>query len=285
MNQTFIYRKHLRLPFRYLMLIEMSIFLGIVFLVLGFLVTEEQEIDVTDFLALGIVVTGISLFMLIEMVLMYHLFLKRFRSISVTLTEDTLVYTNAKGQISISYEDIQKLEFPSIKYTGGWMKIIYGGGAIRLTVVLEHIGDFVHGLKEKLQEKNMEHVYNEKNMFSFYKTAVFSDESWDRVYHNFKVMLTVHILCIIITKIILLSFGYVGNTGLFLYGSLFAPLLGYLVSEIIIGRQVKKRVNKEELKIQPRNPESEYRIFTLYFFRFTIGYLLLVIAIMLYRKL
>ncbi|MHB8132419.1 MAG: hypothetical protein ACYDEX_25990 [Mobilitalea sp.] len=246
---------------------------------LGLILTDKEEMIGRDYMIIVYILLGIFLFISLEMGFIYLILLRRFKSINVTLTEDAIVYTNLKKQIIIPYEDIEKLEFPSIKYTGGWVKIIYKGGNIRLTVVLEHIGEFISELKERLNKRQMEHVYNEKKMFSFFKTAVFSDESWERVYHNARVQVTVHFLCIIFTTIILLFSGYSENNHIYIMGSVFAPLLGYLISEVIIGNRVKKRIISEELKLLPRNPEFEYKIFNILIIGFSIAYLLLILII------
>ncbi|WP_133014842.1 hypothetical protein [Clostridium cuniculi] len=43
-------------------------------------------------------------------------------------------------------------------------------------------------------------------------------------------------------------------------GGLIAPLIGYLLSEIIIGTTVKKRLVKGEYKLEARDVEEENRI-------------------------
>jgi hypothetical protein len=280
MNQTYVYRRHLRAPIQYLLLVEAIMFIGIALALVGLILSDKEEMNWHDFMIIGIILLAVFLFITLEMGIMYLLLTRRFKSISVTLNDDAIVYTNSKGQIMIPYEDIEKLEFPSIKYTGGWVKIIYKGGNIRLTVVLEHIGDFISELKEKLKERQMEHVYNEKKMFSFFKTAVFSDESWERLYHNGKVQVATHYLCIIVTTVILLLSDYSSYNYMFVMGSLFAPLLGFLISEVIIGIRVKKRVVSEKLKLLPRVPEFEYRLFHIFIIGFSIAYLLFLVFFM-----
>jgi len=284
MNQTFVYRKHLRAPFISFIIAMMLMFLGISIMTFGILFTSQLKMSRIDPFAFGIAMLVGILFAFIIIVLevgIFYLFLfKRFKSINITLTDDTIVYNNAKKQITIPYEDIEKLVFPSIKYTGGWVKINYRGGNIRLTVVLEHIGDFIYELKKKLDEREMTHVYNEKKMISFFKTASFSDESWERIYHNYKLQLIISYLCIIITTVILRCFNNSSNSQYFIYGSLVAPLVGYLISEIIIGVKLKKRFIIGELKLLPRNTEFEQKIFINLLMGFSIGYLLILLLIM-----
>jgi len=284
MNQTFIYRKHLRAPFISFIRIIMLLFLEIGIMTFGILFTNHQKMNRYEPFVLGIVIMIVLLimflFILLEVGIFYLLLFKRFKAIKITLTDDAIVYNNTKKQIIIPYEDIQKLTFPSIKYTGGWLKIAYKGGSIRLTVVLEHIGDFIYELKEKIDNREMKQVYNEKKMFSFFKTAVFADESWERVYYSYKFQLVMSYICIIITTVIILCFDNPNNNAFYIFGSLVAPLLGYIISEIIIGIKIKKRVIKGELRLSPRNPELEQKVFKICLMGFSIGYLLLLLVIM-----
>jgi len=285
MNQTFVYRKHLRAPFKNLIMILMMVFLGIIIMTLGILSTSQGKMNSNDSSVYDIIIVVAILFafvfIFLEVGIIYLLLFKRFQSINITLTDDAIVYNNAKKQIIILYEDIQKLEFPSVKYTGGWIKIVYKGGNIRLTVVLEHIGDFIYALKGKIDEREMEQIYNEKKMISFFKTAVFADESWERIYHNYKFQLAASYICTIITILILWCFDNSSNNDHFIYGGLLAPVVGYLISEIIIGIKLKKRFIVGELRLLPNNPEFEQKIFNICLLGSSIGYLLIILVVML----
>jgi len=281
MNQTFVYRKHLRASFKSFIKAIMILILGIVIIAFGLLFTNQRKMSINDtaviVIVFVIVILIVLIIMLLEVGIIYLVLLKRFKSINVTLTDDAIVYNNAKKQIIIPYEDIQKLVFPSVKYTGGWIKIVYKGGSIRLTVVLEHIGDFVYELKQKMDDREMAHVYNEKKLVSFFKTAVFADESWERIYHNYKIQLVITYFCLIMTTIMIRCFNTSSNSKLFIYGGLLAPLLGYLISEIIIGIKLKKRYVIGELRVLPSSPEFEQKVFNISIMVFSIGYLLIIL--------
>jgi len=279
MNQTFVYRKHLRASFSSFIKAVLLLILGIAIIAFGLLFTNQKERTVEDTIAIVIVfvivILIVLILMLLEVGIIYLILLRRFRSISVTLTDDGIVYNNSKKQIIIPYEDVQKLVFPSVKYTGGWIKIVYRGGNIRLTVVLEHIGDFIYELKKKMDDREMSHVYNEKKLISFFKTAVFADESWARIYHNYKLQLVISYICLIMTTVMIRGFNDSSNSKSFIYGALLAPLLGYLISEIIIGLKLKKRLINGELRVSPRVPEFEQKVFNISIMVFSLGYLLL----------
>ncbi len=92
--------------------------------------------------------------------------LKRFQKVHVTLMNDHIVYENIKEKTIIPINEISDIKFPSIKYTGGWIKIISPNKTIRLTVVLENIGDFMVRLKDSL-EHQMQLSYMMKKVFQF----------------------------------------------------------------------------------------------------------------------
>ncbi len=261
--KTYLYRKHLRAPFSFLMIYVGAIYMGIALMVFGFFLSDEEELDVTLFAVICIILLITLIIITIEMVIVYFLVLSRFQAISVTLTEESIIYTNAKSRKVIPYGDIEGLRFPSIRYTGGWVKIKYQGGTIRLTVALEEVGDFITKLKEKLDELGRSQVYHEEKLFSFYKTAVFSDESWDRVYRNYKTYILINFLSIIINTLIIRLGSFNGNKKALVYGSIIAPLIGFVSSEIMIGIQVKKRVNRENLTLLPRDLSFEHKIYNI----------------------
>lgn len=205
---------------------------------------------------------------------MYAVFFRRFKYISVRLEEEGIVYTNIKEQIFIPYEDIKRIQFPYIKYSGGWTKIVYNNGSIRLTAVLENIGEFMGELKQKLDERNMMEVYDEERYFSFYKTGVFADESWDRIYGSVTTQVLTCLGCVVITIVTLVFHGNVENNKLYLHTSLFAPIVGYIIGEIIIGFQVHKRVEEDEYELLPRNKEFEKKVFMFCNFGAAIIYLI-----------
>ena len=286
MNQTFIYRKHLTAPLKSYIRMIAIMFLGIALLTFGLLFANHETMNQNEPFFFGIVMLIVLLIVfcvaLLEIVILYFLFYKRFQSINITLTEDAIIYNNAKKQTIVPYEDIEKITFPSIKYTGGWIKIAYKGGSIRLTVVLEHIGDFVYELKEKIDERDLQQIYKEKKMFSFFKTATFADESWERLYHTYKIQLVMTYISIIITTVMIRFFDNSSNYEHYnyIFGSLVAPLLGYIISEVIIAIKIKKRIVIGELRLLPRNPGFEQKVFNICFMGFSIGYLLLMLVTM-----
>lgn len=242
------------------------------------IVTDPAPLD-SDFIVIIIaIILFVSIIITLELLLMYALFFRRFKYISIKLGEQGIVYTNIKEQIFIPYEDINMIQFPSIKYMGGWTKIVYRNGNIRLTVVLENIGEFMEELKQKLDERNMMDVYDEDKFFSFYKTAVFADESWERLYGNIATQAITCFVCILITIVTLVLHGGHVNSTLYMYASLIVPILGYLISEIIMVFQVKKRIEDDCYQLLARNKDFEKKIFNYCSLGAAIIYLILFFA-------
>ena len=180
--RKYVYREHLRNPIKLMLgmlAFIVSIFIyGAIITLIGSSGAERSRI----LLVLGVGLVGILVIIGIESVILYFIMIRRFKKINVSIGEEGIIYNNIKGEKVIKYEDIEKLKFSSVKYTGGWAKIKYKGGNIRLTVVLEGIGEFLKELKFHLDEKGMSHIYNEKKLYSFYKTATYSDQGWERLY-------------------------------------------------------------------------------------------------------
>ena len=272
------YRKHLRASFlNYIIVIP--IFLSIVFLgVFGAILSEGTKVVNIDFLFLGELLIKGFIVLLVYMAILYFLFLRRFKYINVSLTEDAIIYNNIKKKIVIPYDEIIEIKYPSIRYTGGWMEIKHTKGKIRLTVVLENIGDFMYKLKEILDERGKSNLYNEKKSLNFFKTASFSDESWERMYSNVKYMIIMEYISVIIS-VILAFFGFIENPMTIIWGSIFAPISGYFIIEFILGRNVKKRLIGNEFKLLDRDLNNENKKIRIATLVSTLIYVFLIIII------
>ncbi len=175
----------------------------------------------------------------------YH----RLTLIVVSIDDEGIRYKNYKEEIWVKYEEIIKLKFPSIKYTGGWLLIEAQKKNIRITVVLENIQGLLFSLKQKLDERQMSDKYNNKKFFSFYKTATFSDESWERIYRIIKPLLLttlgLFVLSIIIS-ILSSALGFRYNFVFLIFMlSLLSPTTIYVISEVILGIKLNKTANFE----------------------------------------
>lgn len=154
-------------------------------------------------------------------------------------------FNNFKGKTVIPYNEITKLKFPSVKYLGGWVKIIYNNKNVKITVVLEDIGGLLVNLKKKLDSIGKQDVYDEKKLFSFYKTASYSDGSWGRIYDYIKKAFA-FIICnfIVVFAFSRLTVDIHKKLVLFLSFIILALLI-YIICEIALGRKLSKQANEE----------------------------------------
>lgn len=259
METVYRYRKHLREPLKFVGIIILMFILF--YSLFAFTVAQGQGFD--EGVLLFFIIVGIIIFFVIggELLLLYFLFLRRFTKISVRLTKDAIVYDNIKGRTVVPYEDVVELRFPSIKYTGGWVQIVHTKGDIKLTVVLESIGDFIKELKEKLDQRNMGHKYKKSNLLSFYKTAKYSDQSWERVYEYFKWILLFMGISGLTSVITTLVKGPDGSGILLLLASLIVPAICFIISEVIIGRRLAKGTIETSLVSPERDKSLEVKVY------------------------
>lgn len=279
MEKKYIYRKHLRKP------IKGFLIMGLLFIITYAICSVTMILSIKDIdrtqlvqtiLLVGIATVGI---ISLEFTFIYFIMYRRFKKIHFTLTEEGIIYNNAKGEIKIPYENIISLKFPSIKYTGGWVKIIHPNGKIRITVVLENIGDMIKTLKNKLDEKNMSNIYDEKGMYKFFKTAEYSDQSWERIYEKVKFIMIFILLNLGVSAIFS---GFITNIlvkFILLIGSIVGALIPYLITEIIIGRKLAKGASKEGFTVPERNKTFENGIYKWCFGIYAIIYFIILIII------
>ena len=255
------YRKHLRNPIK--LMIGMLAFILSIFIYCSIITliqsSESERIGKLIFLVIGLV--GILVIIGTEWVILYFIMFRRFKKINVSIGEEGIIYNNIKGEKVVKYEDIEKLKFSSVKYTGGWAKIKYKGGNIRLTVVLEGIGEFVNELKVRLDENGMSNTYNEKKLYSFYKTATYSDQSWDRFYSNGGKILVLEgmsaVVGILFSLLVNKMQGKVGISVIILV----YPIIALVIAEIILAIKLAKNAKVNGYAIKYRDIVLEDKVY------------------------
>ncbi len=224
MNKTYVYRKHLR--FMPKVMIGISI-IGVGIAVLGFFI-DTFLVGFGVFFALYGVLLGT--------------FVKRLSSLTLTVTDEYIHYKNNKHNMKFTYDEIARLEPKVISYTGGWLNIIpKQGKPLKITVVLADVADLVLTLKNKFDELGQSDKYYEHEIFKFYKTAGYSDDSWRRSYYFIPRMFG-----IIIVHMFAVSFigGYLDMPQLPFMGfiAIFGMLAYYLYIELgVYAKEIKKQ--------------------------------------------
>lgn len=259
MEKKYEYRKHLREPEKFLAALVLLFIITYVVLSSVLILTNDRMTltNVIIFLVIGIIVLVL---ISLEFLVMYFVFFRRFKKINVILTKDSLVYTNIKRTDVIPFDEITSLKFPSIKYTGGWLKIIYKGGNIRLTVVLENIGDLLKTLKNHIDAAGKSDIYDERKMFKFYKTAQFSDNSWGRLYDYFKQFVMFIIINVLVGVLFSVLTKASENKADLIISAFILPIAAYFISEIIIGRKLAKGANLVNFYVPERDKHFEITV-------------------------
>ncbi|MDY0295393.1 MAG: hypothetical protein RBQ71_06250 [Acholeplasmataceae bacterium] len=170
MEQKFIYRNHLKKIQKWMLIIGIPT--SVLFIILGII--------------LGIVMgqyifVGIGIFFCLYDFLLYKTY-DRFTKAEFILDEEKIIL-KIKDVIKqeIKYADITKIDSKSISYTGGWM-MIYGQSKkpLRLMVTIKDVGLMIKLIKQKVDEIEQSHVYQEDKLNKFFKTAYYADQSWQR---------------------------------------------------------------------------------------------------------
>jgi len=279
LEEKFIYRKHLRKPAKFFLFIEFIFIMTYATVILALLSSDDTLKKTPSGLILLGIGIGLIVLLSLEFLLMYFIMFRRFKNINLTLTEDEIIYNNIKGETRIPYENIQALKFPSIKYTGGWLKIIHTNGNIRLTVVLENIGDMLTTLKETLDKKDMSSVYDEQKLYKFFKTSKYSDQSWERIYEIVKFFM---LYMVINLGIIVVFYSYItkAHFNFFLVlGSIIGPYIPYLISEIILGIKSSKGSLKDSFLVPERDKPFEIKLYKWLLVIYIIIYLVVLIIV------
>lgn len=106
----------------------------------------------------------------------------------VALRETGLDHANYQAEGFIPYDELEDVRGRYIPYVGGWLTLVGPDHTLRMTVVLDDIDEFTRQLHEHL--RSLENPpYDRENLFGFYKTATYSNLSWDHLYDSWPVLL------------------------------------------------------------------------------------------------
>jgi hypothetical protein len=259
--KEYVYRKHLREPIKFLLVI--MVLLISMILEIGIISGLRADAGERGIISAIFSVVAVVLFIILglEFLFLYHIMFKKFKNIKVLLNDEGITYHNIKGTQFIDYKSIQAIQFPSIKYFGGWVKIKSSGQTIRLTVVLENIGEFVKELKEKLDERGLSNLYSDKKVYDFCKTGIYSDHSWGRLYEKMKISSILYFIGMILA---IVYSGFINTYGFLLLYTLVImlyPFIAYIVAEIILGKKFSNKIKQEGHLIYERDKTQENIIY------------------------
>lgn len=185
----------------------------------------------------------------------------RLAGIEVSIQDDAVIYKTRSGVSTLPLEEISCLEFPSIKYTGGWLRIVTPRNSIRLTVVIESLDQFLLELKAALDAHGLSDLYDRGRLFQFLKTAAFCDQSWVRVYRiGWGLLLIASLsaawgyLCALISDL-----GTIGLLIPFIFSG--ASVFPFVGADIYFGRYFSKAADEVSFSYPASDPAFENRIY------------------------
>lgn len=193
----------------------------------------------------------------------YILYFKGVKNIKVILEENSIRYISNNKEKVINYLDIEEVDFSHLKYARGWIKIKGNNTVIKVTVFIEDVSIFVKDFKEIMDKHGLQDKYNDKNMYDFYKSASYSDDSWERIYELIKFVPPITGINVVLGFIF--SF-FVSNiyVRLIMIGMLFAyPVFILVCSEIILLIKHKIELKNEQYVVRMRDYQYEHRVFDL----------------------
>ena len=256
-SREYRYRKHIRWG-QYVFPLLFGILLAVIWIALLVVCASRGEgLSPTAWGLLGLVTTFIS----IEGAVVWFAYY-RMAGIYVSIDEKAVRYRNRSGTTTIPFESISRLEFPSVKYVGGWLKIVSEAKTIRLTVVFEGIGHFVQELKSALDSNGLSSVYDRDRFTSFFTTAVYSDLSWERLYKIFWTLTISTILGAVIGCLVALLTG-LDRTGVATFGLISGgwPSLIYLYTELVFARTTGEALGQTPFVYPEQSAEFEAKTY------------------------
>ncbi len=257
MENEYRYRKHIRWG-QYIIPISFGILIICLWGIIGIILLFSKKAYP---LTLLFVLICFSFVFFFEGILLWYLYY-RMAGISILLKDEGIIYKYRKGEKRIPFDSIYRLVFPSVQYIGGWIKIISRNDTIRLTVVVENIGDFLQKLKVLLDNRGLSDRYEKAKFFRFLKTSVYADQSWARLYSIFWKLILISILNGVIGFVFatLGQFDFLG-TGTWIIISLFWPTAVYLSTEIVFGRWIAKKSVEDSFTCPPRDIVVEQSVY------------------------
>jgi hypothetical protein len=261
MSKEYRYRKHIRW-----MQYTIPAMFGIPIIVLGFSafsIWRNSLVGGVEFLnVFPPVISCIILLFLLEIGFLWWIFYRMAGTV-ISINENGVVYKVRRNVKLLPFENL-RIDSASIRYTGGWLKLISGKDVIRLTVVLEDISGFILELKNALDTRGFSSHYDPNKLFGFMKTAVAGDQNWNRFYSLFgKFYLSIFVVVITLVNgyvfgIIPWGFVFIIAWGIF---TLIWATGAYTVAEIRLMRKIAKESNEQAFTFPQRDMAYEKQVF------------------------
>lgn len=171
----------------------------------------------------------------------------RLTSTTISLGEESIVYTVGNRETVVPYEQITAIEIRSVRYVGGLFKIKSPMKTMKLAIAVNDIHRLIQLLKLELDSRGMASVYKPKKLFQFFKTSAFADESWARIYRIWWKLILFTIVTAVAGIAISILSDISGGVTVF-FATLF-PTIVYVITEFIFKLRISKLANLEEFSV------------------------------------
>lgn len=261
--KEFYVRKHSRRPIYtfFMCLLYIVIFLSTFWLIIN-ISSDSNKSFILNFNKVYIW-SAISLVTILTLLffLIYYIYLRKLKFVKVVLDENSIKYTNMKKDIVIKYDEIKSIDCSHFKYSRGWIKIKGNNEVIKLTVTLENIAVFIKELKEKLDERGLDNLYNSKRIYDFYKTSSYSDDSWERIYELLKFVPPATAFGIVVSFIFSFLINEIEIKFISILITMSFPEMVLLLSEAILSIKHIIEMRNEKYIVRMRDYQYEHRVF------------------------
>lgn len=204
---------------------------------------------------------------------------RRLNATRITLGDTHYQHVSSGGLRRIPYEEIRRIEAKSVRYLGGWLKIIPSEGKlIRIAMNLEDGDDLIRTLKNKMAERGLQDRYDENALFSYFKTSTYGLASWTRMGFG-AVFFVLGFILLFFTSTLFALFDVEPRFAWILLLPCTVGIGPYLYLEFGL---FLKRIRKQEMRpdwiLDPGDPAADRRLVfwaTLWFFLVSVASLLL----------
>ena len=194
---------------------------------------------------------------------------KRFIKLWVTLTENEIIYRDSHGGIKIPIGEIQRIEISSMTpqfgnnhpYLKTSLRIVSTNGVITLNMFLQDIADLTKQLKDLIDKRDMQNIYDEKEMLIFLKTTTGIEQNRQRQRDLLKSIKLGVVFCIV-TGILCKLFNLEAVMRWIIGGAIIVPMLLFFSSSVILDTKVNKQLLDPAVdEIKPRDKNYERKVF------------------------
>jgi hypothetical protein len=265
---------------RYMQYLVTCIFVTIIFIVWAAVLILKNSME-KDLSREVLLAAFIATFVLVAEMFVGMYSMSKSTKNKVALADDFISCIEGYKERKIYISDIQKIDFPAVKWVGEWIGIKAFHEHIKLTADLDNAGELVKAMKQALDEKGKSESYENEKLCDFFKIAASSDRSWERFREKLCKVCGITVLNMLASIFIGLLF--LSGTRPFVIlvvASAFGPLIFNTLAECVICRKESKAVENMKLLYPKRDKENEKIVYRVTTGLYTLAYIMLIIVVL-----